>query len=135
MITRSVGIKPVINGQPIMTPIWPGGGIYGKTKELDNAVEKIAQKLSETFDKEIEIRFNSHRESGGAFFKLKENSFSVGIGARIIYVSGRQIIIAGRCGGWRRGWGRRPDGSRVRTEVDSGAGVGYWSADGGGDSG
>lgn len=84
MITRSTGIIPKFkDGGSIPTAVFPGGGFSGKTEKLDNVVQNIAQKLSETFNKDIEIRFNANRESGGTFLKLNDNFSSVGIGAKI----------------------------------------------------
>ena len=75
MITRSCGIY--VQGYR------PGGGYEGKTKELDAIVSQAAGIMEKTFGCEITIRFNSDRESGGAFIKDKNWSASVGICARL----------------------------------------------------
>ena len=64
-ISRSVGISP---GVPWAGPL-PGGGYQGKTRKLDLTVERAAKLLAKAFGRDVEIRFNSHRESGGAFVK------------------------------------------------------------------
>ena len=63
MATRSVGISP---GVPWAGPL-PGGGYQGKTKSLDEAVARLADWLEEHIDGMMEIRFNSHGLSGGAY--------------------------------------------------------------------
>jgi hypothetical protein len=64
-----------------------GGGYSGSTKELDDTVQKAAKLLADAFGRDIEIRFNSHRESGGAWLKDDLSGFSgscqVGLGAAL----------------------------------------------------
>lgn len=64
MITRSKGIA---------VPGWhgprPGGGGTGITEELDATVERAAHLLQKWAGEDVEIRFNSDRQSGGAFTK------------------------------------------------------------------
>ena len=76
MIERSVGITTG-------TGYLVGDGYKGKTNELDTAVVEISKLMEDTFKKDIEIRFNHDRESGGAF--IKDNAFSckIGIGVRL----------------------------------------------------
>jgi len=74
MITRSAGLTTG-------TGYLVGGGYTGKTSELDSVVSKIAVLLQATFLKDVEIRFNTHRESGGAFIKDDDFSYKIGIGA------------------------------------------------------
>ena len=62
-ITRSVGISP---GVPWAGPL-PGGGYDGKTKHLDRAVQRFAEWLQKHVGGPVQVRFNSHRLSGGAF--------------------------------------------------------------------
>lgn len=76
MITRSPGTSTGLG-------YLVGSGFEGKTKELDNAVLKNAKLLHKTFGKDIEIRFNTNRESGGAFIKDNEYSCKIGIGASL----------------------------------------------------
>ena len=81
MITRSIGTIPRFgNGHPIPTCIFPGGGYSGETEELDTAVQSAAKAINQAFGVAIEIRFNSHRRSGGAYM-LGDNA--PGIGAQI----------------------------------------------------
>ena len=63
MITRSIGISP---GLPWAGPL-PGGGYDGKTKHLDRAVQRFAEWLQKHLPGPVQIRFNSHRLSGGAY--------------------------------------------------------------------
>ena len=62
-ITRSVGINP---GFPYMGPL-PGGGYRGLTDELDATVAQAAELLRVEYGRDVEIRYNSDRQSGGAF--------------------------------------------------------------------
>jgi hypothetical protein len=84
-IERSIGIE---------VPGWygprPGGGFKGKTEELDQTVQQEAKILSEWLNCEIEIRFNSDRESGGAWIKDNHNSTQLGLnaGLRTVYPQG-----------------------------------------------
>jgi len=59
VITRSNGIA--------IQNFVVGGGYNGCTNELDNIVMDAAQKLEEFTKRDIEIRFNSDRRSGGAW--------------------------------------------------------------------
>jgi hypothetical protein len=80
-ITRSHGYIPRFkNGGIILTPVLPGGGYEGETKELDDAVAHAAELLKNATDHDIEIRFNSHRRSGGAYLKGIEPSIGIGAG-------------------------------------------------------
>lgn len=74
MIERSAGISTGLG-------YFVGNGYNGKTKELDDTVLEISKLLEEHFKKNVEIRFNSNRESGGAFLKDNEFSSKIGIGA------------------------------------------------------
>jgi len=76
-ITRSAGLT---TGHGYLV----GNGYEGKTKELDNKVYEIAEQLKKIFNKNIEIRFNSDRESGGAFIKDDDGSCTIGIGASLM---------------------------------------------------
>jgi hypothetical protein len=58
-ITRSVG--NVVGGFVV------GGGHSGATAELDTAVDNAAKALRDSFGRDVEIRFNSDRKSGGAW--------------------------------------------------------------------
>ena len=61
----------------------PGGGITGITQELDKGVELAADLLRNQFKCDVEIRFNSHRESGGAWINDGGEKCTVGIRAMI----------------------------------------------------
>ena len=75
-ITRSAGMSTGLG-------YLVGSGYEGKTKELDNAVARIAKLLQRIFKHDVEIRFNSDRESGGAFIKDDNFSWHIGIGASL----------------------------------------------------
>jgi hypothetical protein len=47
----------------------PGGGYRGLTDELDALVQEAAEKLTAEYGRDVVIRFNSNRESGGAYLK------------------------------------------------------------------
>ncbi len=78
-ITRSTGLYTGIGAY------FCGNGYEGLTKELDDTVKCEAEYLTTTFKRDVEIRFNSDRESGGAWLKnsLKgfEGNCQVGLGA------------------------------------------------------
>lgn len=60
-ITRSTGLYTGYMG------FMCGNGYEGSTKELDDTVKREAELLAQAFNRNIEIRFNSDRESGGAW--------------------------------------------------------------------
>jgi len=88
MITRSLGISP---GLPWGGPL-PGGGYDGKTKRLDRAVQRFAEWLHRRIAGPVQVRFNSHRLSGGAFVypdagpdaRITFDTPEIGFGARLI---------------------------------------------------
>lgn len=63
MIARSIGLPVTVASIPYLV----GSGYQGLTDELDNAVKLEAELLAKTFNRDIEIRFNSDRGSGGAW--------------------------------------------------------------------
>lgn len=75
MITRSIGI--VASGYIV------GGGYEGITKELDNIILNEAELLQDSFNTDVEIRYNSHRKSGGAWIKDNNYSCKIGLCARL----------------------------------------------------
>jgi F0F1-type ATP synthase delta subunit len=75
-ITRSAGMTTGLG-------YLVGSGYEGKTKEFDNTVTKIAKLLQRIFKHDVEIRFNTDRESGGAFIKDDNFSWHIGIGASL----------------------------------------------------
>lgn len=90
MITRSVGIPPRVAGLPWGGPL-PGGGYEGKTKRLDRAVQRFAKWLHDRIPGPVQIRFNSDRQSGGAYVypgsdhdaPVTFDTPEIGLGARL----------------------------------------------------
>lgn len=84
MIKRSAGLPVVVGSIPYVV----GGGYEGKTRELDDIVKQEAELLTNTFGKDVEIRFNSDQEGGGAWLvnSLKEfdGNCQVGLGAGLV---------------------------------------------------
>lgn len=81
-ITRSPGTIVTIGNMPAIV----GGGYRGLTDELDAVVARAADLLRETFNQDVEIRFNSDRQSGGAWLVTPQRSDfwrngEVGLGA------------------------------------------------------
>lgn len=88
-----VKVGPYVRKRPsierfsgISVPGWagprPGGGMRGATKELDDAVAHAAKRLAAHYGRDVQIRFNSDRQSGGAFVKLASGK-EVGVNARL----------------------------------------------------
>ncbi len=69
-ITRSTGLYTGIGAY------FCGNGYEGLTKELDDTVKREAELLTTTFNRDVEIRFNSDRESGGAWLKNSLEGFA-----------------------------------------------------------
>jgi len=69
-ITRSTGLYTGIGAY------FCGNGYEGTTKELDDTVKKQAELLATTFNRDVEIRFNSNQESGGAWLKNSLEGFA-----------------------------------------------------------
>lgn len=69
-----------------------GGGYSGKTDELDAVVQKEAEILQELYGRDVVIRFNSDRESGGAFIKDGAEDSSIGLCARIFNAKMRKML-------------------------------------------
>lgn len=67
-ISRSTSVSVAALGIPWAGPL-PGGGYEGATPALDRAVQRHARALQAWLGRRvrIEIRFNSDRESGGAW--------------------------------------------------------------------
>src|SRR5262245_49367026 len=89
-IERSAGI-PVSAGAGgfSITPRLVGGGYLGATPELDTVVQQAARALETAYCTDIVIRFNSDRESGGAWLRTPEvdgihANAEVGIGASVV---------------------------------------------------
>ena len=106
MITRSPGISP---GLPWGGPL-PGGGYEGKTKRLDRAVQRFAEWLHVRIAGPVQVRFNSHRLSGGAFVypglapeaPVTFNTPEIGLGARLVTPP---AVVRRRNRAWQRGEG------------------------------
>jgi hypothetical protein len=104
MITRSIGINP---GVPWGGPL-PGGGYEGKTKRLDRAVQRFAEWLHRRIAGPVQVRFNSHRLSGGAFVypglapdaRITFDTPEIGLGARLITPP---AVVRRRDRAWQRG--------------------------------
>lgn len=60
-IERSAGLA--VGGYAV------GGGYSGATDELDTAVVRSAHLMEESFGRDVDIRFNSNRRSGGAWIR------------------------------------------------------------------
>lgn len=81
-IERSPGI-PLKSGGAIYG--MAGGGWSGVTAELDEVVLQAAEALAGAYGRDIEVRFNSDRHSGGAFLRTPDGrNDEVGIGASVI---------------------------------------------------
>jgi hypothetical protein len=75
-IERSTGIH--IGG----TGLFAGGGYEGATPDLDAIVAEGGRVLAEAYGMDVTIRFNSDRESGGAFLRTHEKD-SIGANAEV----------------------------------------------------
>jgi len=73
-------------GQPLGTSgLVAGGGYAGITAELDSVVAAGARALAAAYSVPVEIRFNSDRESGGAWLVTADgDNAEVGIGASLV---------------------------------------------------
>ena len=69
-ITRSAGLPAGVGSWVV------GSGYSGATEELDKVVQKEAKLLSNAFGRDVEIRFNSDRHSGGAWLKDDLHGFA-----------------------------------------------------------
>jgi hypothetical protein len=78
-------------GTPIPgTMLSAGGGYSGVTAELDAVVSQAAEQLAQAYGMDVEIRFNSDRESGGAWLKDAAGRHSwVGICAQLVTARAR----------------------------------------------
>jgi hypothetical protein len=87
-IERSSGI-PVRAGGAIYG--MAGGGWSGVTAELDEVVQQAAEALADAYGKDIEIRLNSDRQSGGAWLRTPDGRNSdIGIGASVVTARKRE---------------------------------------------
>jgi hypothetical protein len=67
-IERSTGIPVTSGGVSVIV----GGGYRGVTEELDAVIREAACALAGAYGADIEIRFNTDRESGGAWLKTPD---------------------------------------------------------------
>ena len=68
-----------------------GGGWSGVTVELDDVVLQAAGALAAAYGKDIEIRFNSDRHSGGAWLRTPDGrNDDIGIGASVVTARKRE---------------------------------------------
>ncbi len=86
-ITRSGGT--VVTGPFGGSAFVVGGGYSGLTDELDATVARAAELLRDAFEWDVEIRFNSDRESGGAWLVTPQRSdfwrnCEVSLGAQLV---------------------------------------------------
>ena len=72
-ITRGTGIPITIAGT---TYGYAGGGYSGATKELDETVVRESEFMAKEFKKPVEIRFNSDKQSGGAWIRNQSGRLS-----------------------------------------------------------
>src|SRR5438034_6143310 len=83
-ITRSTGTPIGTSG------LVAGGGYSGTMAELDEVVSQAAGQLAQAYGMDIEIRYNSDRESGGAWLKDAAGRHSwVGICAQVVTARAR----------------------------------------------
>jgi hypothetical protein len=84
-ITRSTGIRVPGWSGPL-----PGGGYRGITSELDAVVAEAAAALASAYGQPVVIRFNSDRESGGAWLVTGDGRDNeTGIGASLVTARAR----------------------------------------------
>jgi hypothetical protein len=87
IITRSEGTPLVMGGAFYGMA---GGGYTGITGELDAVVAQAAEMLAAAYGQAVEIRFNSDRESGGAWLRTRDGgNAETGIGASLITARSR----------------------------------------------
>ncbi len=72
-----------------------GGGSFGITAELDRVVAEAAAALAAAYSTEVVIRFNSDRESGGAFLVTPDGD-NAGVGITASLVTARARRQSGR---------------------------------------
>jgi hypothetical protein len=117
-ITRSEGYELTVGAAPVAVA---GGGYSGCTAELDAVVAEAAQALAAAYGQDVEIRFNSDRESGGAWLKTAAGrSNQVGIAASLVTARHRAQVEASaqeaeaQATTGRASWQREPMTSRQR---------------------
>lgn len=89
-ITRSAGTEIPGSGGLVA-----GGGMHGITQPLDAAVQRAAVLLGQAYACPVVIRFNSDRESGGAWLRTADGSDAwVGICASLVTARARAQWLA-----------------------------------------
>jgi hypothetical protein len=109
-IERSVG-TPVVHGGIIHG--MAGGGYSGCTAELDAVVMQAAGCLAASYAADIEIRYNSDRESGGAWVKTPDGR-NVNVGIAVSLVTARHRA--------------QTEASALRCEEEARTGRASWQA-------
>jgi hypothetical protein len=103
-------------GLPIAgTGLMAGGGYSGATPDLDAIVAGAGRVLAEAYGMDVTIRFNSDRESGGAFLMTHKTD---GIGANAEVGICASVVTA-----WQRA---RAETSATRYEAEAQAGQASW---------
>jgi hypothetical protein len=99
-------------GTPIgVTGLVAGGGYRGATEALDAVVREAAEALAAAYGADIEIRFNSDRESGGAWLRTPDGrSNRTGICAALVTARMRAV------------WGRHA----AEAESEASTGRAFW---------
>lgn len=101
-----------------------GGGYSGKTDELDAVVQKEAEILQELYGRDVVVRFNSNRESGGAFIKDGAEDSSIGLTACIFNAKMRKMMRENALDFFNLPWKERvqlednPDSMEYSVNVD-----------------
>ncbi len=111
-ISRSGGAGAFING---LYCGLAGSGYRGITADLDAAVVAASEALAAAYGPPVEIRFNTDRESGGAFLQTQDGrSDQVGICASLVtgrlraQVESSAQDAEARAGTGRASWQREP---------------------------
>jgi hypothetical protein len=110
-VSRYEGQELCIGSAPVAVA---GGGVYGITAGLDAVVAEAADALRAAYGRDVEIRFNSDRESGGAFVVTPDGRKDcVGIAASLITAAHRA----------------RVERSAVQHETEAEAGRASWQSE------
>lgn len=91
-----------------------GGGYRGCTAELDAVVADAARALAEAYGADVEIRFNTDREGGGAWLKTADGrNCRVGLTAHLVTARHRA----------------RTEAAALRCEAEARTGRASWQAE------
>ena len=91
----------------------PGGGRTGMDPKLDAIVVEAAERLRARYGIDVEIRFNSDRQSGGAYLNVP---FSVGVVAQSVSITELRRLAA------KYGEDAQEDIARMGVDPDGGDG-------------